>query len=416
MKIAILSSGFFPVIDGITVTLLNRIKKLSQFGHTVLLFCPDYSFLEKIYPDYKIYTGSILPGVTVINLPSTSFLDLEFERNVTRSSYRILLEELEKFKPDIIHVDEPERLFWGFFRIPGVDFAKRYGIPCVSFFHTNFLEYGEDYFPLPALPKLIVESSLKLFLRWLYNFYDLTLVSSDITYKKLLDWKIERVCKADLLGVNLDRYNSALKNKDYWRAKHHIYGIDDKIKLVFLGRLTPDKGWKFTLDAFSKIVDEIDLDKIAAIVVGDGSMRDEITKNFSRFTPNVYFLGRIPPQDVIPLFANADIHVTTSMKETKGLTILEAFAAGIPVIAPRAGGVVDSIRDSWNGFLFTPKDENDFISKLKTLIDNPSLRESMGANARQYVARYSWNNSVQNLLEIWQEQINKKNNAKPKLT
>lgn len=140
MKIAIISSGFLPLVDGVSVTLLNRLHKLSQDGHRVLLFCPDYSPLETIYPDWKDYTGNIMAGVRVVNLSSESFMGLDFERNVNRKSYQTVLQELQKFQPDIIHVDEPERLFTGFLRIPGVDFAKRARIPCVSFFHTNLLE------------------------------------------------------------------------------------------------------------------------------------------------------------------------------------------------------------------------------------------------------------------------------------
>ena len=110
MKIAMISSGFFPVIDGISVAVFNRLQKLSQYGHQVLLFCPDYSSLAEIYPNWRNYTGNIMPGVTVINLPSTASIGLDFERDVTVKSYKIVVQELDNFQPDIVHVDEPERL------------------------------------------------------------------------------------------------------------------------------------------------------------------------------------------------------------------------------------------------------------------------------------------------------------------
>ena len=144
MKIAVISSGFLPVVDGVTVTGLYRLRKLSEWGHQILLFCPDYSVIENIYPNWREYTGEILPGVRVVNLASTPFMDIDFERNVSRKSYQTVLYELEKFQPDIVHVDEPERLFTGFLRVAGVDFAKRYNIPCVTFFRTNFLDYLDD--------------------------------------------------------------------------------------------------------------------------------------------------------------------------------------------------------------------------------------------------------------------------------
>ena len=65
------------------------------------------------------------------------------------------------------------------------------------------------------------------------------------------------------------------------------------------------------------------------------------------------------------------------------------MATGIPVLAPRAGGLVDSIQDGENGLLFTPQDTADFTTKLKTLIDNPKLRQTMGIKAREFVAGYN---------------------------
>ncbi|NJM90208.1 MAG: glycosyltransferase family 4 protein [Hydrococcus sp. RU_2_2] len=134
----------------------------------------------------------------------------------------------------------------------------------------------------------------------------------------------------------------------------------------------------------------------------------------SKLTPNVYFLGRISPDDVPALLVNCDIHVTTSEKETRGLTILEAFAAGIPVIAPRAGGIQDSIQDGWNGFLYEPQNRDDFVEKLKLLIRDRALRKTMGDRARDYVAQYTWENAINKLLEIWEKQITKKNRIRSK--
>ncbi|NEO50950.1 MAG: glycosyltransferase family 4 protein [Moorea sp. SIO4A3] len=408
MKIAIITSGFLPVIDGVTVSGLSRLQRLSQWGHQVLLFCPDYSALEDVYPNWRDYTGQILPGVRIINLPSTSFMDLEFERQVRRSSYSILLQDLKKFQPDIIHVDEPERLFFGFFRVPGVAFAKKAGIPCVSFFRTNFLDYAEDYFSLPSLVVAGIKFIFKTILLSVYNSYDVTLVSSRITHKKIIDLGIKNTLYANLLGFDASKFSADLQEEQFFEKNYDLRGVDSKVKLVFLGRLTPDKGWEFTLNAFSRVVQKVNSDQIALIIVGDGPMRDEIATRLSKLTPNSYFLGRVPPENVPALLVNSDIHITASEKETRGLTILEAFAAGIPVLAPEAGGVVENIQDGLNGFLFTPQNQEDFSDKLKVLIENPTLRQEMGRNGRECVSQYGWDERVQNLIGIWENQIAKK--------
>jgi glycosyltransferase involved in cell wall biosynthesis len=135
-----------------------------------------------------------------------------------------------------------------------------------------------------------------------------------------------------------------------------------------------------------------------------------ISQELAKLAPHTHLLGRVSPDDVPALLINSDIHVTTSEKETKGLTILEAMAAGISVLAPRTGGLVESIEDEENGLLFTPQDTADFITKLKTLIDNPKLRQTMGIKSKASVAGYSWEQATKNLVKIWQQQIEAKSN------
>ncbi|HAA27372.1 MAG TPA: glycosyltransferase family 1 protein [Cyanobacteria bacterium UBA8553] len=410
MKIAIITSGFLPVIDGVTVSGLNRLQTLSRWGHQVLLFCPDYSAIENIYPNWQEYTGNILPGVNIISLVSQPFMDLDFERNVSYCSYKQLLQELTQFQPDIIHVDEPERLcFLGFWRAAGVDYAKAAGIPCVSFYRTNFLEYIDDFFPFPKfIRSTILIFVLRRLVLYIYNSYDVTLVSSPITHQKIIKIGIRNTLYANLLGVDTSQFNPKLRQPGYFQKQYGFNSLESCIKLIFLGRLTPDKGWGFTLQAFERLLQSIGAEKLAVIVAGDGPLRNEIQTRLSGLLPHVHVLGRVAPQSIPALLANCDIHVTTSQKEARGLTILEAFASGIPVIAPRAGGVVENIKEGWNGFLFTPNDEDDFIQKLQQLIEDRELRQTMGERGRAFIKNYSWDETVQNLIEIWKAQIAQK--------
>ena len=408
MKIAIITSGFLPVVDGVTVGTYYRLKKLSQWGHQVLLFCPDYQALASIYPEWKQYTGEILPGVRVINLESTPFMGLNFERNVSYRSYPIVLNELKKFAPDIIHIEEPERLFVGFFRVPGVRFAQQYHIPCVACFRTNFLEYADDFFEFPAIIIKFIQSLFKILLRFVYNAYDVTLVPSKVTQKKLISLGIKNSQYTDLNGFEEDHFSLVKKDQFFFEKTYNIKNIENKIKLIFVGRLTPDKGWKFTLNVFSTVFQQIDPNKIALIIVGDGSMATEITQTFSQMTPYAYLLGRVSPRQIPALLVNSDIYITTSEKENRAVTLIEAFAAALPALAPRAGGLVQDIQDGKNGYLFEPQNQDDFIQKLKKLVENDALRQEMGIQAQQYIRQYTWEHTVQNLLQQWQTQIQTK--------
>lgn len=409
MKIAIISSGFLPVVDGVSVAVFNRLIKLSEWGHQVLLFCPDYSPLQEIYPDWQNYTGNILPGVKVISLPSVTAIALDFERDPTEKSYQIVLQELQQFQPDLIHVDEPERLATRFLRLPGIAFAKQAGIPCVSFFHTNYIEYAEDYFPLPKWIIRLFQSLLKLIFARIYNAYDLTLVATEVTQKKLLQMGIKNVVKEQLLGINLNKFNSIIKQNNFWQDQYNIFNVDHKIKLIFIGRITPDKGWNFILNALVDLAQKIALNNLAIIIIGEGDLKEKIVEKLNPLATNFYLLGRVSPNDISALLVNSDIYLTASEKETTGLTVLEASAAGIPIIAPRAGGVIDNIIDGETGFLFEPGNIDDFGNKLKLLITNANLRQQMGNQGKNFVAELNWEQAVKNLLEILQTEIDRKN-------
>jgi glycosyltransferase involved in cell wall biosynthesis len=341
-------------------------------------------------------------------------MGLEFDRNVQMRAYPILLQELAKFQPDLIHVDEPERLQLGFIKIPAVDFAKRTNTPCVAFLHTNLIEYLEDYFNLPKLIIRLMQWISRRIVAFIYNAYDLTLVSSEVTYQMAVKMGIKRVIKSELLGINLDEFNPSLRSAHFFSQQFGLSDSDQaalnqKVKLVFLGRLTPDKGWKEAIAAFQQMAGSPQhrdwLTNVALIIAGDGPLYSEIAESLKALPLTVHLLGRVDPSVVPALLVNSDIHITFSEKETRGLTLLEAFAAGIPVLAPAAGGVVDTVQSGQTGFLFQPRQWQDFAAKLQPLVTQPSLRQTMGAAARQEATHYGWDQAVDRLLQIWEQQI-----------
>ena len=400
MKIAIICSSFFPVIDGVTIAVYKRLEQLSILGHQVRVFCPDYSPIKHIYPNYQEYTGEIFPGIKIISLPSSKAIALEFERDVTINSYQIVIEELNQFQPNIIHVDEAERLGLCWLKLPGVKYARQQNIPCVAWFHTNYIDYFDDYFNLPLGLNKLIKKLLSLIFAKIYNSYDSTLVSSSITAQNIKTMGIKNVSYAELLGCDLSQFNNITKTTNFFARQYNLPDLENKLKLIFIGRLTPDKGWNFALKTLPKLPSEI-RNKIAIIIAGDGNLRTEIEQTLKQTIPDIYLLGRITPQAIPKLLINGDILLTNSEKETRGLTIIEAAAAGIPAIAPHAGGVIDTIQDGKTGFLYQPQNQADFLDKLTQLIANNDLRESMGAKARELSQQYSWQQTVNNLVEIW---------------
>ncbi|MGC9502267.1 glycosyltransferase [Baaleninema sp.] len=397
MNVAIITSGFLPVIDGVSISQIHRLHHLSQQGHRVLLLHPHY-------PQGNDASTLQLPGVTCVPLPSISFLGVEGERNVTPAANGVLNRVLGEFQPDIIHVDEPERLWLGFLRYPALRFARRHHIPCTAFFHSNLIEYLEDYFDIPRPILRGIQYLLTANLPRIYNRYDLTLTASSITAETLHNRGIKNIVCDDFLGFDLDRFQpQKLRNPNFFSHRYGLPKLENHLKIAFLGRLTPDKGWSFFLKVLPQLSQILDLNRIVFLIGGDGELRDPIREKFAQFTPHFYQLGRLSPEAVPAFLANSDIYLTTSTKETRGLTVIEALACELPVLAPNAGGIPDTIRDGWNGLLFKPGDRADFLTKFQQLSNNVELRKSLGQRGRKSVETLTWENAVTKLVNLWRK-------------
>jgi glycosyltransferase involved in cell wall biosynthesis len=103
-----------------------------------------------------------------------------------------------------------------------------------------------------------------------------------------------------------------------------------------------------------------------------------------------HFVGYLQGAELGAAFASADAFVFPSRTETLGLVLLEAMAAGCPVVAARSGGIPDIVEDGTNGFLFDPADENGAITATQRLLANPTERETLRQNARKEAERWGW--------------------------
>jgi len=117
-----------------------------------------------------------------------------------------------------------------------------------------------------------------------------------------------------------------------------------------------------------------------ALVVGDGPDRERIAAAARPLGPAVQLLGE--RGDVRELLADADVFVLSSRSEGLPISILEAMAAGLPVVASRVGGVVEIVVDAETGYLVPPGDEGALAAAIERLLADSSLRRRLGAAGR----------------------------------
>jgi len=190
-------------------------------------------------------------------------------------------------------------------------------------------------------------------------------------------------------------YNCVDTNK-FIRKKQKInesLAIEKNIKILIVARLTKEK----RVDFFLKLIHDLkrkfgNEKKIISYIAGSGRKNEnlmhdlvQMSKNFS-LEDEMIFLGDV--NDMPKLYNNSDILVLTSEHEGLPNCILEAMASGLPVIANNVGGVSELIINNVTGFLIEPFDKNDFLNKLKLLINDKKLRKRMGASGRIRVKKH----------------------------
>lgn len=200
-------------------------------------------------------------------------------------------------------------------------------------------------------------------------------------------------CQVIPNGVNTDEFITEFDSK-----KHiSLCSVSNENRHIILtvGRLIERKGVHWFVEY---VLPQLN-DDIVYVVAGDGPMRKTIEEIIARkgLDSRVHLLGRVSGADLRTLYAAAEIFVQPNITvegdmEGFGLVVLEAGAAGVPVIASRLEGLIDAISEGENGQLLTPGHAAEYIEQIHALIRDPDLRKAKGQRAYEYVRKhYPWN-------------------------
>jgi glycosyltransferase involved in cell wall biosynthesis len=365
MRIALFTETFLPKVDGIVTRLSHTVDHLQRMGEQVAVFSPDGGLRE--------YKGAKIYGIPGFPLP----LYPELKLALPRPSIRQMLSE---FQPDLIHIVNPAVLGLG-----GLYYAKSLNVPLVASYHTHLPKYLEHY----GLGML--EGVLWELLKAMHNQAELNLCTSTAMQEALTSHGIERV-EVWQRGVDTELFQPDLANAEV-RAEL-TQGHPASPLLLYVGRLSAEK----EITRIKPILEAIPGARLA--LVGDGPYRLELEKFFAD-TPT-YFAGYRTGLDLAAAFASADAFVFPSRTETLGLVLLEAMAAGCPVIAANAGGIPDIVTDGVNGYLFDPQDDMGAIAATRRLLGNDIERESIRQQARLEAERWGWAAATRQLQQFYQ--------------
>jgi phosphatidylinositol alpha 1,6-mannosyltransferase len=371
MRIAFFTEVFLPKVDGIVNTLCYLLDHLKDNGDTALVAAPQDS-----PPFYN--------GTRIISAPAAAF---PFYPEIRLASPWLNMDtELDSFQPDLVHIVNPFSL-----GLVGLRYARSRSIPLVASYHTDIPGFVSRW------GAQFLSGGLLSYLRWIHNQADLNLCPSQATQSDLAAQGFKRLA-VWTRGVDTTRFSPIHASREM--RERLTSGQPDVKLLLYVGRLSAEK----RIDWLKEVL--MAMPGLHLAVVGDGPQRPWLEETF-RGLP-VTFTGYLRGKDLSTAYASADYFVFPGANETFCNVALEAMASGLPVVAPRAGGVLDFIVDDQNGLLFDPEKRASLQEQVFRLVQNPELTRRIAFAGMETAETRKWPTVLDGLVTLYDELAQRK--------
>jgi len=373
LKIAFFTETFLPKVDGIVTRLTRTVEQLGAAGDQVMVFCPEGA------PSH--FAGAEIVGVPALPLPLYPELKLALPRPAVSDA-------LDQFQPDLVHVVNPAVLGLG-----GIWLAKTRELPLVASYHTHLPKYLEHY-GMGMLEPLLWE-----LLKAAHNQAQLNLCTSSAMVEELRERGIQHTALWQR-GVDTELFRPDRARPE---LRQRLLGgqSDSNALLLYVGRLSAEK----QIERIRPVLDAMPQARLA--LVGDGPHRQQLEKVFAGSATT--FVGYLGGEELAGAYASADAFLFPSSTETLGLVLLEAMAAGCPVVAARRGGIPDIVTDGLNGCLYEPDGMDDgassFTAASQRLLGNLDQRNQLRLEARKEAERWGWAGATAQLRRYYQQVV-----------
>ncbi len=364
MRVVMVSDVYFPRINGVSTAIQTYQQALRAHGVEVSLVAPDYG-MPCSEPWISRVSARPVPRDPEDRLVRWGKMHEAVEAAVDQGA-------------DLIHVQTPFVAHYA-----GSYAARRYGVPVIATYHTLFEEYLKHYAPL--VPASLLRGLARRFSRRQCNSLDAVIVPSQAIYKRLLSYGVSTPMFVLPTGISLQTPPDG--SRQAFRAR---FGIDEQRPVaLFVGRVAHEKNIDFLLDVVALARESVP--DILLLIAGEGpalsSLRQSVVDRGLQGC--VQFIGYLDRRTELPAcYAAADVFAFASRTETQGLVLLEAMAAGLPVVALAEMGTVD-ILGAHRGALVPDDNPADFSLLLTRVLRDAALRRRLSADGRAYAAEWS---------------------------
>ena len=360
VRVLMVSDVYFPRINGVSTSIETFCAALDPAEVRVRLVVPEYPGIPAADPSRLADTAADRPPwrVAAHRLP----FDPE-DRLMRWRDLRQTLNRAAEPGIDLVHIQTPFAAHYA-----GLALARRLGVPVVTTYHTHFEEYIEHY--LPWLPRRLAQALARAVARRQCDAADAVIAPSPAMAETLREYGIRRPIHILPTGIPLARFTGG--DRVAFRRAHAI--APDRPVALFVGRVAHEKNIGFLLRALPHALNE--RPDSLLLIAGEGpalpALRQQVTR--AGLDDQVRFVGYLDRERSLrDCYAAADLFVFASRTETQGLVLLEAMAAGLPVLALSQLGT-RTIVDPGVGAIAAPDEPVAFGRQMAALLtDQPTL-------------------------------------------
>jgi phosphatidylinositol alpha 1,6-mannosyltransferase len=280
------------------------------------------------------------------------------------------------FRPDVVHVASPAVI-----GAVALRESRTAAVPAVAVFQTDLAGFARSY-GLPALAPMAD--------RWVATVHGLatsTLAPSSPSVAYLESLGVHDVRRwprgVDGMRFHPDRRSEPLRT---------ALGAPGRTIVGYAGRLAKEK----ELDRLIPIAED---PSVSLVIIGHGPCERELRAAM----PAAAFLGFLSGDELAVAIASLDVFVHTGRHETFCQTVQEALCAGIPVVAPRAGGPIDLVEDGGNGLLWDPAAPGSLIDCVDRVVGDAAFRRRLAERARASVVDRTWESVLSDLVGTYEQ-------------
>lgn len=378
MKILITTDLFTTATNGVVTSVRNLWNELKNRGHDVrILTLSDKMKSHKDGDVYYIRSVSLQAVYPNVRMPTT---------------YRHhLIEELIRWKPDVIHSQCEFFSFQFALRI-----AKHTDAPIIHTYHTLY----EQYIPYVLPGKKLGQNLVRVLSRKRLENVDRVIVPSYKVEDTLLEYGLFNTICVVPSGISLEQHRQRITPEER-SAKRQSLGIsDDQIVFLNLGRLGTEKNLDELLSYFAEAAGR--RSDIVFLLVGDGPARTQLTRQAQTLgiDDRVIFAGMVRPEEVHKYYQLGDVFISASTSETQGLTYVEAAANGLPLLCKQDRCLKNVLFPGENGYEFNNPEE--FLSGADSIADDPEWRIRAGHRSEEIAAAFDKGSFADTMEGIYQ--------------